>query len=69
MFCFFLLLFLSARTRTPPPQKFCFYGGLHYNIAHAALSLWAERSLQMIDPSVSLAYWDFTRETSELGAK
>lgn len=45
------------------------YGGLQYNTAHAALSLWAERSLQMIDPSVSLAYWDFTRDTAELGSK
>eukprot|EP00903_Cladosiphon_okamuranus_P010577 g10002.t1 len=49
-------------------QNFCFYRGLQFNIAHAAMSLWAERSLQMIDPAVPLAYWDLTRETSELGA-
>eukprot|EP00752_Nemacystus_decipiens_P008189 g7325.t1 len=49
-------------------QKFCFYGGLQYHISHAAMSLWVERSLQMIDPTVSLVHWDFTRDTAELGA-
>lgn len=50
-------------------QNFCFHAGMHFNNAHASFDLWAENSLQMINPAVSLPYWDYTKDTAELGAK
>eukprot|EP00752_Nemacystus_decipiens_P002673 g2501.t1 len=48
-------------------RNFCFHSGMHFLNAHASFDLWAERSLQMIDPTVALHYWDFTIEASTLG--
>lgn len=42
---------------------------MQYLNAYSAFNLWAEQSLQMIDPSVSLPYWDFTKDTAELGVE
>lgn len=49
------------------PQNFCFHNGMHFLNAHAAFDLWVERSLQLIDPTVSLPMWDFMRDTASLG--
>eukprot|EP00752_Nemacystus_decipiens_P007679 g6864.t2 len=46
---------------------YCFHSGMHFLNAHASFDLWAERSLQMIDPSVAMHYWDFTIDATTLG--
>eukprot|EP00752_Nemacystus_decipiens_P002672 g2500.t1 len=48
-------------------RNFCFHSGMHFLNAHASFDLWAERSLQMIDPTVALHYWDFTIDAATLG--
>ena len=50
-------------------QNYCFHSGMHFLNAHASFDIWAERSLQMIDPSVALHYWDFTIDAATLGPK
>ncbi|CAM9741762.1 unnamed protein product [Ectocarpus fasciculatus] len=47
--------------------NFCFHSGMHFLNAHASFDLWAERSLQMIDPTVAMHYWDFTIDAATLG--
>lgn len=37
--------------------------------AHLAFDWLAERALQMIDPAVSLPFWDYTIESGTLGAE
>eukprot|EP00752_Nemacystus_decipiens_P002661 g2489.t1 len=48
-------------------RNYCFHSGMHFLNAHASFNLWAERSLQMIDPTVALHYWDFTIDAATLG--
>lgn len=50
-------------------QNYCFHNGMHFLNAHASFDLWVERSLQMIDPTVSLTYWDFMVDAANLGTK
>ncbi|CAB1104331.1 unnamed protein product [Ectocarpus sp. CCAP 1310/34] len=40
---------------------------MHFLNAHASFDLWAERSLQMIYPTVAMHYWDFTIDAATLG--
>ncbi|CAB1103907.1 TYR [Ectocarpus sp. CCAP 1310/34] len=48
-------------------RNYCFHSGMHFLNAHASFDLWAERSLQMIDPTVAMHYWDFTIDAATLG--
>ena len=53
----------------PAFQEYCFHNGIHFLNAHAAFDLWMERMLQMINPAVSLAFWDFMVEASTYGTR
>ncbi|CAM9793594.1 unnamed protein product [Ectocarpus sp. 12 AP-2014] len=48
-------------------RNYCFHSGMHFLNAHASFDLWAEQSLQMIDPTVAMHYWDFTIDAATLG--
>lgn len=50
-------------------QEYCFHNGIQFLNAHASFDLWVERNLQMIDPTVSLAYWDFMIDAATLGTR
>lgn len=50
-------------------QEYCYHNGMHFLNAHAAFGLWVEQSLQMIDPKVSLAQWDYMLDAATLGTK
>lgn len=42
---------------------------MHFLTAHAAFNIVVERSLQMINPRVSMASWDFMIEAEQMGAE
>eukprot|EP00611_Tribonema_gayanum_P031302 TRINITY_DN9009_c0_g1_i1.p1 TRINITY_DN9009_c0_g1~~TRINITY_DN9009_c0_g1_i1.p1 ORF type:complete len:500 (+),score=128.10 TRINITY_DN9009_c0_g1_i1:2-1501(+) len=48
--------------------KFCYHGGQQFITAHWAFNTMVERSLQSIDPGVSLPYWDFMKDSDQLGS-
>lgn len=60
--CLLLVLALSR-------QAFCYHNGMQFLTAHTAFNLAVERSLQMINPKVSLASWDFMIDASKLGTE
>ena len=41
-----------------------FHEGAGFVTSHVAISLMFEQSLQAIDPSIALPYWDFTIEAT-----
>jgi hypothetical protein len=49
-------------------NAFCYHDGLQFLTSHWAFSILVERSLQSVDPMLSLAYWDFMVEAGTLGA-
>lgn len=50
-------------------QNYCYHNGMHFLNAHASFNLWVERCLQMIDPSVSMASWDFMLDAARYGTR
>lgn len=62
-------LFTSMSVFDAPPQNFCYHRGVHFLNAHSSFDMWVERSLQMIDPTVSLAMWDFMLDADIYGTE
>ncbi|CAN0034812.1 unnamed protein product, partial [Sphacelaria rigidula] len=50
-------------------QTFCYHNGLQFLTGHAAFDMVVERSLQMINPRVSLAFWDFMVDADVYGTE
>ncbi|CAN0296732.1 unnamed protein product [Pylaiella littoralis] len=48
--------------------KFCYHAGVQFLTAHAAFGLAMERSLQAVNPRVSLPFWDYMIEAETVGA-
>ncbi|CAM9741455.1 unnamed protein product [Pylaiella littoralis] len=48
-------------------ENYCYHHGMFFLNAHAAFGLWVEKSLQMIDPKVSLPQWDFLQDAARYG--
>ncbi|CAN0411937.1 unnamed protein product, partial [Hapterophycus canaliculatus] len=44
-----------------------YHAGLQFLTAHAAFGLMMERSLQTINPKVSLPFWDYMVEAETVG--
>lgn len=53
----------------PQLNIFRYHAGLQFLTAHAAFGLAMERSLQAVNPRVSLPLWDYTIDASELGTE
>ncbi|CAM9738599.1 unnamed protein product [Laminaria digitata] len=50
-------------------DHYCYHAGLQFLSAHCAFGLMMERSLQAVNPKVSLAFWDYMIEGSTLGTE
>eukprot|EP00904_Undaria_pinnatifida_P014260 jgi/Undpi1/9965/HiC_scaffold_28.g12419.m1 len=50
-------------------DHYCYHAGLQFLSAHFAFGLMMERSLQAVNPAVSLAFWDYMIEASTLGTE
>eukprot|EP00903_Cladosiphon_okamuranus_P019564 g17994.t1 len=50
-------------------SRFCYHAGLQFLTAHAAFGLMMERSLQAVNPRVSLPFWDYMIEAETLGTE
>lgn len=48
-------------------EQFCYHAGVQFLSAHTAFGCMVERSLQMINPKLSLASWDFMIDAEKFG--
>ncbi|CAM9782570.1 unnamed protein product [Ectocarpus sp. 12 AP-2014] len=58
---------LLASYHSADLKSFCYHAGVQFLTAHAAFGLMLERSLQKINPRVSLPFWDYMIEAETLG--
>ncbi|CAN0427685.1 unnamed protein product, partial [Ectocarpus fasciculatus] len=58
---------LLAAYHSADLKSFCYHAGVQFLTAHAAFGLMLERSLQKINPRVSLPFWDYMIEAETLG--
>lgn len=50
-------------------DQFCYHAGTQFLTAHSSFNLIMERSLQAVNPRVSLAFWDYMIEADTLGTE
>mmetsp|Transcript_24731 Transcript_24731/g.32293 ORF Transcript_24731/g.32293 Transcript_24731/m.32293 type:complete len:696 (-) Transcript_24731:178-2265(-) len=43
------------------------HAGLSFITAHNSMSLWVEQSLQRINPTIAIPYWNYIKDSEELG--